>query len=117
MLDDEEGSADAPEPESLGLKPELETTLLVSRLNETAQQLWDGFKEDKDEGNRGGRRILLQICELSRKARANDPESLAALREALKDYELEKLTVSKSSRLGEVHDRFLELSQALLESP
>lgn len=113
----ETNAQEAPEPAALGLNSELETTLLVSRINETAQQLWDGLKDSVDETNRGSLRVLIQVSELSRQVNPESKESLIALKEALRDYQVEPLILPDSSRLQVIQGRFQELIQILLASP
>lgn len=106
-----------PSAETVGLSSEQERVLLVSRLNETALQLWNGAKEDKSLGNQGPKRVLLGVIEDSRRYLAGDAGALGLLQESLRDYQVEPLKVDPKSRSAEQAARLLELSRTLLESP
>ena len=101
----------------MGLSGEQERVLLVSRLNETALQLWNGAKEDKSLRNQGPKRVLLSVIEDSRRYLAGDAAALGLLQESLRDYQVEPLTVDPKSKSSEQAARLLELSRAVLESP
>ena len=106
-----------PGAETVGLSGEQERVLLVSRLNETALQLWNGAKEDKSLRNQGPKRVLLSVIEDSRRYLAGDAAALGLLQESLRDYQVEPLTVDPKSKSSEQAARLLELSRAVLESP
>jgi hypothetical protein len=106
-----------PGAHALGLSDQQEHVLLVSRLNETAQQLWSNAKDDKSLRNQGPKRILLRVIEDSRRFAGGDPAALGLLLESLRDYKVEPLKLERNSKVSEQSVRFNELVQALLESP
>lgn len=95
----------------LGLSGDQERVLLVSRLNETAQQLWNGAKEDKSLRNQGAKRLLIALIEDSRRVLAGEKGSREALDEGLRDYLVEPLSSNSEQAL-----RLLELARAILEN-
>lgn len=110
-------SSSLPGPDPVGLSSEQERVLLVSRLNETALQLWNSAKEDKSLRNQGPKRILLRLIEDSRRYLAGDPAALGQLLESLRDYDVEPLRVDPKDKAAEQAARLLELGRTLLESP
>jgi hypothetical protein len=100
----------------IGLTSDQERLLLVSRLNETAQQLWNDSKNDKSERNQGPKRILLSVIEDSRRFLAGDQAALGLLMESLRDYAVEPLRLNRASQGSEQSARFLELGKTLLDS-
>lgn len=107
--------ASAPAPNPVGLSVEQERVLLVSRLNETAQQLWNGAKDDKSLRNQGPKRILLRVIEESRGYLAGEAQAQARLLESLRDYQVEPLRLERDSGVFEQAARLLELTRSLLD--
>lgn len=106
-----------PGPDPLGLTNEQEKVLLISRLNETALQLWNSAKDDKSLRNQGPKRILLRVIEDSRRYLAGDAAALGLLLESLRDYDVEPLKVDPKDKSAEQAARLLELGKALLAAP
>jgi hypothetical protein len=104
-----------PGPRELALSSEQERLLLISRINETAQQLWNESKEDKTPRNQGAKRILLRVIEDSRRFLAGEKAALGSLRESLRDYQIEPLRVAVGPT--EQAARLLDLLAALLNLP
>ncbi len=104
------GGAGLPGASELALSMDQERVLLISRLNETAQQLWNGAKDDKTLKNQGPKRLLIAVIEDSRRYLSGDPASLESLHEGLRDYLVEPLSSN-----SEQATRLLELARALLE--
>ena len=104
-----------PTAEAMQLSDAQETSVLLSRIHELAQQLWSGSSEDESPENRLARRNLLNIIELTRSSDARSRELSTQLKEALADYQAEALILSKDSSLEAVQTRFIELTSALLE--
>lgn len=103
-----------PGPQDLSLTSEQERWLLLSRLHETAQQLWVGVQEDRSALNREPRRLLIRVIEESRQVLAGQEARWSPLEEALRDYKVEPLRLERRSRLSEQAERLLELSDRLL---
>jgi hypothetical protein len=104
-----------PEALPLGLSDEQQRLLLISRLNETAQQLWIATREDKSLRNQGPKRILLRVIEDSRRYLTGERSAQSALWESLRDYQVEPLRLERDSAVFEQAGRLLELSRSLLE--
>ena len=102
-------------PDALPLSIAQETSVLLSRLHELAQQLWSGSSEDQSSENRLARRNLLNIVELTRSGEGKNRELSAQLKAALADYETEPLILPKDSSLDIIQKQFLGLTNALLE--
>lgn len=107
--------APLPDAEVRGLSDNQETFLVVSRLHETAQQLWNNMKDEESSKNDGPRRLLLRIIEESRRFTSGEPEALPLLRESLRDYKVEPLVLDPRSNLRDVQSRFQDLSKTVLE--
>lgn len=107
-------STSGPLATELGLSSEIERVLMVSRLNETAQQLWNASKEDKSQRNQGPKRILLRVIEESRRFVGGEAAAYGLLLESLRDYQVEPLKLDHGSKTTEQSARFLDLGKALL---
>jgi hypothetical protein len=109
--------ASLPGADPLALSAEQERLLLVSRLNETGQQLWNEAKEDHSERNQGPKRILLRIIEDSRRHVAGEAGAYGELLESLRDYQVEPLVLQPGSSPSIQALRLLQLAKELLDSP
>ncbi len=104
-----------PSAEVRGLSESQEMFLVVSRLHETAQQLWNNIKDEDSAKNDGPRRLLLRIIEESRKFITGEAEAMLLLQESLKDFRVEPLILDPRSSLRDVQSRFQDLSKSVLE--
>ncbi len=111
------GVGSAPKARPLGVvSDEQERLLLVSRLQETARQLWTVAKDDDSRRNQSSKKLILRIIEESRSYLANEPGAWGLLRESLQDYAVEPFE-SDDARLTEGLVRFLHLGKTLLVEP
>lgn len=109
-----QSSGTLPAPDALQLTSSQETSILLSRIHELAQQLWSGSSEDQSTENRLAKKNLLTIVELTR-LNDKDRELGQQLKAALADYQTEPLVLSSDSPLQTIQTRFIELTNALLE--
>ncbi len=106
----------APRAQSVGLSDDQERVLLVSRLQETARQLWGAAQEDQSRHNQAAKRLLLRVIEESRRYLDGESETWPLLQESLRDYAVEPF-VTDDPRLAEGLARFLHLGKTLLGDP
>lgn len=106
----------APRAKAVGLSDDQERVLLVSRLQETARQLWGAAQEDQSRHNQAAKRLLLRVVEESRRYLEGDPGAWLLLQESLRDYAVEPF-VTDDPRLAEGLARFLHLGKTLLNGP
>lgn len=106
----------APSPQLVGLTAEQERALLVSRLSETARQLWSAAESDERRANQPAKRLLLKVIEECRRYLEQEDGAWLALQESLRDYAVEPL-ISDEPRLAEAQARFLLLGKTLLAAP
>ena len=106
----------APSAQLVGVSPEQERALLVSRLLETARQLWSAAESDERRANQPAKRLLLKVIEESRRYLDQEEEAWSLLQESLRDYAVEPF-ISDEPRLAEAQARFLFLGKTLLAAP
>lgn len=109
-------SASLPEPSTVRLTASQETSILLGRLHESAQQLWVGVSKDENPQNVTSRRLLLRVVELTRHdSKKWKPSERAELKLALDDFVEEPLILPEDSYLRAIQQRLLELASALPE--
>ena len=109
------GEEEVPEASVLTMTDDLESALLLGRVQESARQLWSGMDDGPDGVNRLARRALLAIVQAIDDQQANAPVS-QALRSALEDFQAEKILLPPDSELQGVLSRLRALTTTLLES-
>jgi hypothetical protein len=105
-----------PEPVTLVLSDTQERDILLTRLHETAQQLWGGVDDGENGENRLSRKLLLTIIETTRVHRNRTPEVERQLFDALDDFEAEPVLLPEGSEYAPVQERLLELGDTLMSS-
>ena len=103
-----------PSARPLSLTPVQQQSLLLTRLHEMAQQLWQGVSNGLDGENKVARNLLLSITEETKFHKNNNLALSRKLEDSIAGFLEEPLIIRGDSELDLTQRRFIELGRSLL---